>query len=146
MVFPANATPEDQAAQSSHWNCVVFWLALYRHVPELLCIEAEQEDGQIWRPLSNAPDMQFRFKLLRHNEASVKGGVIRLAFTVSLLPNSALKWLEKQPNVRDCFFLELAGIDSAEKKIHFLLNKAQPNSVPHELNAIKSAGKWSRFK
>lgn len=137
MVFPASAAPEDQAAQSSHWNCVVFWLALYRHVPELLCIEAELEDGQIWHPLSNAPDMQFRFKLQRHIEASAKDSVIRLAFTVSMLPKSALKWLEKQPNARDCLFLELAGINSAEKQIHLLLDKAQPNSVPHKLNAVK---------
>lgn len=137
MVFPASAAPEDQAAQSSHWNCVVFWLALYRHVPELLCIEAELEDGQIWYPLSNAPGMQYRFKVNPQPELPTKDNIIRLAFAASMLPKSAINWMEKLPNVRDCLFLELAGINSAEKQVHLLLNKAQLNSVPRELHSVE---------
>lgn len=136
MVFPANAAPEDQAAQSSHWNCVVFWLALFWHVPELLHIEAELEDGHVWQPISNAPGMQFRFRVDRQTEAPAKDSVIRLAFAVSMLPKSAINWLEKQPNVRDCLFLELAGINSAEKQIHSLLKKVRQKSLPDELNNV----------
>lgn len=143
MVFPANAAPEDQAAQSSHWNCVVFWLALYWHVPELLYIEAELEDGHIWQPISNAPGMQFRFKVDRQTEASAKDNVIRLAFTVSMLPKSALNWLEKQPNARDCLFLELAGINSAEKQIHLLINKSKRKLLSCELNEVKNPVKMN---
>lgn len=138
MVFPANAAPEDQAAQSSHWNCVVFWLALYWHVPELLYIDAELEDGHIWQPISTAPGMQFRFKLNRQSEAPEKDSVIRLAFTVSMLPKSALNWLEKQPNAQDCLFLELTGINSAEKQIHLLLNKVRQKLLPDELNNVNN--------
>ncbi len=143
MVFPANAAPEDQAAQSSHWNCVVFWLALYWHVPELLYIDAELEDGHIWQPISTAPGMQFRFKLNRRSEATAKDSVIRLAFTVSILPKSALNWLEKQPNARDCLFLELAGIDSAEKQIHLLLNKVRQKLLSDELNDVRKSAKMN---
>lgn len=143
MVFPASAAPEDQAAQSSHWNCVVFWLALYWHVPELLCIEAELEDGRIWYPLSNAPGMQYRFKVNPQPELPTKDKIIRLAFAVSMLPKSAINWLEKQPNVRDCLFLELAGINSIEKQIHSLLNKVRNKLLSNELNEVKNVAKMN---
>lgn len=139
MVFPANAASEDQAAQSSHWNCVVYWLALYWHVPELLYIDAELENGQVWQPVSNAPDRQFRFKFNRKGYTPEKDGVIRLAFAVSMLPKSALNWLEKQPNARDCLFLELVGSNSAEKQIRLLLNKVQQPSVSNELNEVETS-------
>ncbi|MDY0929399.1 TraI domain-containing protein [Enterobacter sp. CFBP8995] len=143
MVFPANAAPEDQAAQSSHWNCVVFWLALYWHVPELLCIEAELEDGQIWYPLSNAPGMQYRFKVNPQPELPAKDNIIRLAFAASMLPKSAINWMEKLPNVRDCLFLELAGINSTEKQIHSLLNKVRSKLLSDELNEVKNIAKMN---
>lgn len=138
MVLPANAAPEDQAAQSSHWNCVVFWLALYWYVPELLYIEAELEDGHVWQPISSAPDKQYRFRITRHSEGQAKESVIRLAFTISMLPKIALNWLEKQPNARDCLFLELAGINSTEKQIHALLNKVQAQLLSAELNDVQN--------
>ncbi|MEQ0583467.1 TraI domain-containing protein [Pantoea dispersa] len=143
MVFPANAAPEDQAAQSSHWNCVVFWLALYWYVPELLYIEAELEDGHIWQPVSSAPDKQYRYRITRHSEGPAKESVIRLAFTISMLPKIALKWLEKQPNARACLFLELAGINSTEKQIHVLLKKMQAQLISAELNDVQNLEQMS---
>ncbi len=138
MVLPAHAAPEDQAAQSSYWNCVVFWLALYWHVPELLYIEAELEDGHIWQPISIAPDKQYRFRITTHSEVAAKDSVIRLAFTVSMLPKIALNWLENQPNARDCLFLELAGINSTEKQVHALINKVQAQLLSAELDDVRN--------
>ncbi|WP_217549277.1 TraI domain-containing protein [Pantoea sp. GbtcB22] len=123
MILPANALLEDQSAQSSHWNCLVFWMALYWYVPELLNIEGELDDGHNWNPLSIAPQQQFRFQLNHVDFGSEAAGVTRLAFTVAMLPKEALKWIETQPDARNCFYLELAGLESPEKQIHDLINR-----------------------
>lgn len=32
-MFPPDATPEDQAAQAAVWHAVIFWSALFYHLP-----------------------------------------------------------------------------------------------------------------
>ncbi|MCA1178617.1 MULTISPECIES: TraI domain-containing protein [unclassified Pantoea] len=135
MILPANALPEDQSAQSSHWNCLVFWVALYWSVPELLNIEGEFDDGNSWTPLSVAPQQQFRFQLNHVDFGSEAAGVTRLAFTVAMLPKEALKWLETQPEARNCFYLELAGFESPEKQIHDLINKVSDLLIDKSQNS-----------
>ncbi|EMW3031461.1 TraI domain-containing protein, partial [Escherichia coli] len=45
-MFPPGATAEEQAAQGSVWNMVVFWSALFYHLPLLAELEGEQADGR----------------------------------------------------------------------------------------------------
>ncbi|SFJ91607.1 integrating conjugative element relaxase, PFL_4751 family [Candidatus Pantoea symbiotica] len=137
MILPANALPEDQSAQSSHWNCLLFWLGLYWYVPELLNVEGEFEDGDPWHPLSNAPREKYRFLINQSEYDSESAGVTRLALTVSTLPKEAIRWLEIQPDARSCFYLELAGFESSEKQIHNLIDKvsARITQKPQSLTA-----------
>ncbi|STE83716.1 helicase/Zfx/Zfy transcription activation region domain-containing protein [Escherichia coli] len=49
-MFPPGATPEEQAAQSGVWNAVVFWSALFYHLPLLAHLEGELVSGKLWQP------------------------------------------------------------------------------------------------
>ncbi|QTL40854.1 TraI domain-containing protein [Xenorhabdus budapestensis] len=61
-LLPPGVAPETQAAQGVLWQAVVFWAALFYHLPLLRQLEGELEDGRIWQPGIGIPDKPFRFR------------------------------------------------------------------------------------
>ncbi|WP_231571703.1 TraI domain-containing protein, partial [Xenorhabdus sp. NBAII XenSa04] len=49
-LLPPGAAPETQAAQSLLWQAVVFWTALFYHLPLLQHLEGELDDRHDWQP------------------------------------------------------------------------------------------------
>lgn len=49
-MFPPGAAPEEQAEQNVMWNTVIFWSALFWHLPLLASLEGELLDGKSWLP------------------------------------------------------------------------------------------------
>ncbi|MFO6427874.1 TraI domain-containing protein [Escherichia coli] len=72
-MFPPGATPEEQAAQSGVWNAVVFWSALFYHLPLLAHLEGELVSGKLWRPGMSSPGEAFRFTLQTATSAGFRG-------------------------------------------------------------------------
>ncbi|WP_240042367.1 TraI domain-containing protein [Photorhabdus khanii] len=117
MLSPG-APPETQAAQSLLWQAVVFWAALFYHLPLL----RQLEDGYHWQPGVCVPDKPFRFRFhLPENMPSVPQEVLLAA---CLLPEKAMMWLVSVPEVWHCLMQHLNGRPSTVLLIDALLQEA----------------------
>ena len=92
-MFPPGAAPEEQAAQNVMWNAVIFWSALFWHLPLLATLEGELLDGKIWLPGMTIPDSPYRF---RFREAENASAFAALA-AGQLMPAEATGWLAENP-------------------------------------------------
>lgn len=92
-MFPPGAAPEEQAAQNVMWNAVIFWSALFWHLPLLATLEGELLDGKIWLPGMTVPDTPYRF---RFREAESASAFAALA-AGQLMPAEATGWLAENP-------------------------------------------------
>ncbi|EMR0519992.1 TraI domain-containing protein [Klebsiella pneumoniae] len=92
-MFPPGAAPEEQAAQNVMWNAVIFWSALFWHLPLLATLEGELLDGKIWLPGMTVPDSPYRF---RFREAESASAFAALA-AGQLMPAEATGWLAENP-------------------------------------------------
>ncbi|MDC9606038.1 TraI domain-containing protein [Xenorhabdus griffiniae] len=121
-LFPPGAAPETQAAQSLLWQAVVFWAALFYHLPLLRQLEGELEDGQVWQPGIGIPDKPFRFRFRApENIPSVPQEVLLAA---CLLPEKAMMWLVTVPEAWHCLMQHLNGRPSTVPLIEALLQEA----------------------
>ncbi|RLM20590.1 hypothetical protein BIY29_15115 [Brenneria alni] len=100
--LPPGSPPEEQAAQGLLWNAVVFWSALFYHLPLLCEWEGELDGGECWNPGFTVPGKPFRFRYRADKlpPSYVQGRVSLLAGM--LLPPSALPWLSAVPEAFDC--------------------------------------------
>lgn len=92
-MFPPGAAPEEQAAQNVMWNAVIFWSALFWHLPLLATLEGELLDGKSWLPGMTVPDSPYRF---RFREAENASAFAALA-AGQLMPAEATGWLAENP-------------------------------------------------
>lgn len=95
-MFPPGASPEEQSAQNSLWNAVIFWSALFSHLPLLNRYTGELLDGRQWRPGVIAPDSPYRFKVVGRedgNSGSASAGLM----ASRLLPQEGYAWLAAHP-------------------------------------------------
>lgn len=92
-MFPPGAAPEKQAAQNVMWNAVIFWSALFWHMPLLATLEGELLDGKSWLPGMTVPDSPYRF---RFREAENASAFAALA-AGQLMPAEATGWLAENP-------------------------------------------------
>lgn len=92
-MFPPGAAPEEQAAQNVMWNAVIFWSALFWHLPLLATLEGELLDGKSWLPGMTVPDSPYRF---RFREAESASAFAALA-AGQLMPAEATGWLAENP-------------------------------------------------
>ena len=92
-MFPPGAAPEEQAAQNVMWNAVIFWSALFWHLPLLATLEGELLDGKSWLPGMTVPDSPYRF---RFREAENTSAFAALA-AGQLMPAEATGWLAENP-------------------------------------------------
>ncbi|WP_230580537.1 TraI domain-containing protein [Xenorhabdus bovienii] len=121
-LLPPGAAPETQAAQSLLWQAVVFWSALFYHLPLLRQLEGELEDGHFWQPGVCLPDKPFRFRFRTPENALTVPQEALLA--ASLLPEKALMWLVSVPEAWHCLMLYLNGRSSSIPRIDTLLQDA----------------------
>lgn len=92
-MFPPGAAPEEQAVQNVMWNAVIYWSALFWHLPLLLSLEGELVSGLGWQPGIAVPDVPYRF---RFREKTPEGeDALAFASLVSgqLMPGEAFNWL-----------------------------------------------------
>ncbi|HHT3862403.1 TPA: TraI domain-containing protein [Enterobacter hormaechei] len=92
-MFPPGAAPEEQAEQNVMWNAVIFWSALFWHLPLLASLEGELLDGKSWLPGITVPDSSYRF---RFREADNSSAFAALA-AGQLMPAEATGWLAENP-------------------------------------------------
>ncbi|HEI2878420.1 TPA: TraI domain-containing protein, partial [Escherichia coli] len=96
-MFPPGATPEEQAAQSGVWNAVVFWSALFYHLPLLAHLEGEQVSGKLWQPGMSPPDEVFRFRYRQQRLQDTEAQQLAAVMAGQLLPVGATAWLATVP-------------------------------------------------
>lgn len=143
-MFPPGAAPEEQAAQNVLWNAVIYWAALFYHVPLLFQLEAELRDGALWAPGLTVPDRPFRFRFRASplNAAQVQSLSAMLSFR--LLPEEAMLWLCSVPEALSCLSDRLYGTSASVPLIDELLGKAAQTldtpSLPVSNTAISENG------
>lgn len=96
-MFPPGATPEEQAAQSGVWNAVVFWSALFYHLPLLAHLEGELVSGKLWQPGMSSPDEAFRFRYRQQHLQGTEVQQLAAVMAGQLLPEGATAWLATVP-------------------------------------------------
>ncbi|HIE1973480.1 TPA: TraI domain-containing protein [Escherichia coli] len=96
-MFPAGATAEEQAAQGSIWNMVVFWSALFYHLPLLAELEGELSDGRWWQPGISVPEGEYRFRFREPACQGTEGRQLAVLMAGQLLPAEAGAWLATVP-------------------------------------------------
>ncbi|HAO0393419.1 TPA: DNA-binding domain-containing protein [Escherichia coli] len=96
-MFPPGATPEEQAAQSGVWNAVVFWSALFYHLPLIAHLEGELVSGKLWQPGISSPDEAFRFRYRQQHLQGTEAQQLAAVMAGQLLPEGATAWLVTVP-------------------------------------------------
>lgn len=96
-MFPPGATPEEQAAQSGVWNAVVFWSALFYHLPLLAHLEGELVSGKLWQPGISSPGEAFRFRYRQQRLQGSEAQQLAAVMAGQLLPEGATAWLATVP-------------------------------------------------
>ncbi|HGG2251420.1 TPA: TraI domain-containing protein [Escherichia coli] len=96
-MFPPGATPEEQAAQSGVWNAVVFWSALFYHLPLLANLEGELVSGKLWQPGMSSPDEAFRFRYRQQHLQGTEAQQLAAVMAGQLLPEGTTAWLTTVP-------------------------------------------------
>ncbi|HEB0438884.1 TPA: TraI domain-containing protein [Escherichia coli] len=96
-MFPPGATPEEQAAQSGVWNAVVFWSALFYHLPLLAHLEGELVSGKLWQPGMSSPGEAFRFRYRQQCLQDTEAQQLAAVMAGQLLPEGATAWLATVP-------------------------------------------------
>ncbi|GKW03095.1 conjugal transfer nickase/helicase domain-containing protein [Pectobacterium carotovorum] len=122
--LPPGIPPEEQAAQGLLWNAVVFWSALFYHLPLLCEWEGELDGGECWMPGFTIPGSPFRFRhcIDKLPPSYAQGRVSLLAG--QLLPLSVLPWLSSIPDAFDCLAQRMQGRPATIALIDELLQSA----------------------
>ncbi|WP_426576162.1 TraI domain-containing protein [Xenorhabdus stockiae] len=121
-LLPPGVAPETQAAQGVLWQAVVFWAALFYHLPLLRQLEGELEDGQVWQPGIGIPDKPFRFRF--RAPENIPSAPQEVLLAACLLPEKAMMWLVTVPEVWHCLMQHLNGRPSTVPLIETLLQGA----------------------
>lgn len=92
-LFPPDAAPEDQAAQSERWTTVIIYAALLHDLGKLITdIEVEDISGQRWFPWHGPLTQPYRFRYLPQRDYLRHPAAAALLLT-QLLPPESLDWL-----------------------------------------------------
>ncbi|REF26420.1 integrating conjugative element relaxase (TIGR03760 family) [Xenorhabdus cabanillasii] len=136
-MLPPGVAPETQATQSLLWQAVVFWSALFYHLPLLQQLEGELEDGHHWQPGLWIPERRFRFRFQTSRCESPISYKTLLA--ARLLPEEAVTWLSLVPGAWQCLMLHLGGHPSSVPLTDSLLQSAAEQVQSPLLNPVDSA-------
>ncbi|MEW5291594.1 DNA-binding domain-containing protein [Erwinia papayae] len=95
FTFPPGAAPEEQSKQNLVWNAVLFWSALFYHLPLCSRIEGELDDGKRWQPGLSVPARPFRVRFYSPCREWVESFAVLSAGR--LLTSQAVEWLSDTP-------------------------------------------------
>ncbi|MCX8967032.1 hypothetical protein EHW66_19235 [Erwinia psidii] len=95
FTFPPGAAPEEQSKQNLVWNAVLFWSALFYHLPLCSRIEGELDDGKRWQPGLSVPARPFRVRFYTPCAEWVESFAALSAGR--LLTSEAVEWLADTP-------------------------------------------------
>ncbi|WP_051146743.1 conjugal transfer nickase/helicase domain-containing protein [Dickeya dianthicola] len=129
--LPPGIPPEEQAEQGLLWNAVVFWCALFYHLPLLCELEGELEGGDRWLPGFTVPGKPFRFRYSANilPPYRTQGRVNILAS--QLLPAAGIAWLSGIPDAFDCLAQRMQGHPATVPLIdELLLSAAEKAAAP----------------
>jgi integrating conjugative element relaxase (TIGR03760 family) len=96
-MFPPGAAPEEQAAQSAVWQAVVFWSALFHHLPLLARLEGEQQSGDAWLPGFTLPQKAYRCRFRAAPPSGAEASAQAALMAAQMLPAEAVNWLSGTP-------------------------------------------------
>ncbi|MCP9268243.1 TraI domain-containing protein [Xenorhabdus sp. XENO-1] len=136
-MLPPGVAPETQAAQSLLWQAVVFWAALFYHLPLLRQLEGELNDGHPWLPGLWMPARHFRFRF--HISLSELPASHKTLLAARLLPEEAVTWLSLVPDAWQCLMLHLGGYPSSVPLTDLLLQSAAEQVKSPLLKPVQSA-------
>lgn len=92
-LFPPDAAPEDQAAQSERWTTVIIYAALLHDLGKLITdIEVEDISGKRWFPWHGPLIQPYRFRYMPQRDYLRHPAAAALLLT-QLLPPESLDWL-----------------------------------------------------
>lgn len=134
-MFPPGAAPEEQAAQNSLWNAVIFWSALFHHLPLLAYLEGELLDGSSWPPGVKAPDSVFRFRNIPDGAGNSNGQALAAFIASRLLPQDGVLWLSSKPAALGAMTRLMHQGTSGIPLIEEILEKAKELVCSPELHA-----------
>lgn len=98
-MFPPGAAPEEQSAQSAAWSAVVFWSALFYHLPLLARLEGELLSGECWMPGMTVPAQAYRCRFRRAAPAGSEAPAMASLMAGQILPGEAVSWLAETPMI-----------------------------------------------
>ncbi|SFO00402.1 TraI domain-containing protein [Xenorhabdus japonica] len=136
-MLPPGVAPETQAAQSLLWQTVVFWAALFYHLPLLRQLEGELDDGHHWLPGLWVPARRFRFRF--HVSLPELPVSHKTLLAARLLPEEAITWLSLVPDAWQCLMLHLGGHPSSVPLTDLLLQSAAEQVKSPLLKPVESA-------
>lgn len=116
-LFPPDTSPEDQAAQSLIWQAVIFWSALFYHLPLLASIKGELSNGKNWQPGVVMPATAFRFRFRTASPQSSEASALSALIAGQLLPVAAPGWLMKYPEALN----NIAGVCRNQRPVISLI-------------------------
>ncbi|PHM36094.1 helicase [Xenorhabdus mauleonii] len=136
-MLPPGIAPETQAAQSLLWQAMVFWSALFYHLPLLQQLEGELDDGHPWLPGLWIPERRFRFRFQTSlSEVSISHKTLLAA---RFLPEEAVTWLSLVPGAWQCLMSHLGGYPSSVPLTDALLQSAAEQVQSPLLNSFEPA-------
>ncbi|MBD2813431.1 TraI domain-containing protein [Xenorhabdus sp. Flor] len=136
-MLPPGVAPETQAAQSLLWQAVVFWSALFYHLPLLQQLEGELKDGHHWPPGLWKPERRFRFRFQTAlSELTVS---YKTLLAARLLPEEAVTWLSLVPGAWQCLMGHLGGHPSSVPLTDSLLQSAAEQVQSPLLQSVEPA-------
>ncbi|MEQ2026825.1 TraI domain-containing protein [Xenorhabdus szentirmaii] len=142
-MLPPGAAPETQATQSLLWQAVVFWSALFYHLPLLQQLEGELDDGHAWLPGLWIPERRFRFRFqISRPELPVPHKTLLAA---RLLPEEAVTWLSLVPGAWQCLMSHLGGHPSSVPLTDALLQSAAEQVQSPLLQSVEPADPKAAF-
>ena len=96
-MFPPGASAEEQAAQGAAWHAVIFWSALFYHLPLLAHLEGELFSCRGWQPGISVPDEAYRFRFRLIPPQGTEAQQLAAVIAGGLLPEGAAAWLATVP-------------------------------------------------
>jgi integrating conjugative element relaxase (TIGR03760 family) len=92
-LFPPDAAPEDQAAQSERWTTVIIYAALLHDLGKLVTdIEVEDVSGKRWFPWHGPLTQPYRFRFLPQRDY-LRHPAAAALLLAQLIPLESLNWL-----------------------------------------------------
>ncbi|HEX7638018.1 MAG TPA: MobH family relaxase [Burkholderiaceae bacterium] len=109
QLMPADATPEEQAAQAEAWTAGAAYAALLHDLGKVAVdLHVELADGTVWHPWHGPLQQPYRFRYRAERQYRLHGAATGLLYT-RVLDRHILDWLSAFPELWASVLFVLAG-------------------------------------